>query len=63
MIFTKGDIVKEISKLKPYLNSDKEELTTVELENMESKKMSPEEKKSLSNVIIYLNKRLCQKLR
>ena len=63
LVFTKSDICREVAKLKPYLKNYDESLTSVELEDKNNKKISGEEQNSLSLLVIYLNKELCEQLK
>lgn len=52
-----------MSKLKPYLRHFSETKTSVQVEDRSNKRISDEEQNSLSELVIYLNKELCEQLR
>ncbi len=63
LIFTKSDICREVAKLKPYLRHFADMQTSVELEDRMNKRITDVEQNSLSELVIYLNKELCERLR
>ena len=63
LIFTKSDICREVAKLKPYLRHFGETKTSVEIEDRNNKRIADEEQNCLSELVIYLNKELCEQLR
>jgi hypothetical protein len=52
-----------VAKLKPYLRNFDPTVTTVEIEDRANKRISDEEQNSLSDLVIYLNKELCEQLK
>ena len=52
-----------MAKLKPYLKNIGETQTSVEQEDRNNKMISDEEQNSLSELVIYLNKMLCERLK